>query len=166
MQSGMHLTFMKATLFLLIILCVSSSILAQKKGNYRYTCSVPKEEPKVIQDSVPSTGLPEIRTIGPIVVREWRDEVLIIKRWRRFKIEGSSVITAYGLNTDNPTIYGRYKSKGDSIILTFKKSIQHFNKLAPKQRVKVKMDKVYRYIIAEGKLETSEYCYWYNSNFQ
>ncbi len=160
MFSGMHLTCMKAT-FLLLLLFVSSTLTAQEKGCYRYTCAVPKEEPTVIEDSLPSIGLPIVR-INPAIIRaEWRDEKLVIKPFRRFKIEGSGLITTYGLNTDNPTIYGRYKKKGGTLILRCKKSIQHFNKMAPKQRVKVKMDKVYRYVIAEGKLETSEFCYWY-----
>jgi hypothetical protein len=103
-----------------------------------------------------------MRIVGPIVVRKYSGETLVIKSLGRFKIEGSNIITAYGLNTDNPTVYGRYKVKSDTLILTYKKSIQHFNKLAPKRRVKTKRDEVYRYIIREnGKLEENEYCSWF-----
>ena len=55
---------------------------------------------------------------------------------RRFTITNSREIPAYGLQTDNPTIHGSYKVKDDTLILTYRYSIQHFNKLSPKSRVK------------------------------
>lgn len=149
---------MKATV-LLFVLLLSSVSLAQKKGRYRHDCILPRDTTSTIQDSLPTNGIPEIHRVF-VVHNRWSRETLVIKWFGRFKIEGDGIITAYGLNTDNPTTYGRYRKKKDTLILTCRKSIQHFNSLAPKRRVKTKTNAVYRYIISEGKLETSEFCYW------
>ncbi|MCR9173709.1 MAG: hypothetical protein NXI10_14500 [bacterium] len=146
---------------LLGLLFASNTVHAQWKGRYTYSCVDPVQHSKVVQDTLPRREIPPVQIVGPIVVRRFSDETLIIKSCGRFKIEGSNMITAYGLNTDNPTVYGRYKIVNDSIILTYKKSIQHFNKLAPKRRVKTKRNEVYRYLLQEdGVLKENEYCFW------
>lgn len=148
-------------LFVLVIVLTSFQTFAQTKGVYRYTCAYPKPV-RTLQDSLPSTGLPILKIETPIVLNAWNDETLEIKSFRRFKINGSHIITTYGLNSDNPTVYGRYKVKEDTLVLTCKKSIQHFNKLAPKRRVKQKLEITYRFVLLnDGKLKTSEYCHWY-----
>lgn len=147
------------TIFFLLSFSTIGSVFAQDTGSYRYGCTPPIQE-QTPTDSLPTIGLPIIRTIS-FVHLEWRDQTLVIRRFGRFKIKGSNVITAYGLNSDNPTIYGRYKKKGDTLILKCRKSIQHFNKLAPNRRVKVKMTQVYTYVILEdGRLQTAECCFW------
>ncbi|GAB5416195.1 MAG: hypothetical protein Crog4KO_12210 [Crocinitomicaceae bacterium] len=151
---------MKATIFLLSFL-ISGTAFSQDRGAYRYTCSTPQPE-----KALDTSGTSIIRSVI-ITDMQWRGETLVIKRFGRFKIEGSNIITTYGLNTDNPTIYGRYKVKGDTLILKCRKSIQHFNKLAPKRSVKVKMDHAYKFTINEnGNLKTSEHCYWFRKTDQ
>ncbi len=151
---------MKA-IFLLSFLALIGTAYSQNRGAYRYTCSTLQPE-----KALDTSGTNIIRSVTVIDI-QWQGETLVIKRFGRFKIEGSNIITAYGLNTDNPSIYGRYKMKGDTLILKCRKSIQHFNKLAPKRRVKVKMDHVYKFTIDEnGNLKTSEHCYWYRRSDQ
>jgi hypothetical protein len=149
---------MNAIIFLLSLITIGSAF-AQDKGSYRYDCMPPRQAP-VPTDSLPTRRLPIINIVS-IVHYEWRDQTLVIRRFGQFKIKGSNIITAYGLNSDNPTIYGRYKKKGDTLILKCRKSIQHFNKLASNRREKVKMTQVYKYVISDdGRLQSSEYCFW------
>ena len=124
---------------------------------YRHTCAFPL--PPKTSDTVRGPA-----TIVQFHVSEmnWCASRLFLKRFGRFKILGDQTITDLGLNTDNPTIYGRFRKRGDTVFLKYRKSIQHFNKLAPKRRVKVKMHTKYQYFIREdGKLETDEFCFWY-----
>lgn len=151
---------MKATILSIFLLLVNL-VFSQEKGIYSFNC-IPTE-PEVIRlnDSVPSIGPTIVRVDPNVLVAGWYDRTLEIKSFGRFKINGSKWITAYGLNTDNPTIYGRFRVTGDTLILECKKSIQHFNKLAPKQRVKTNLSNEYRFVIKEdGKLMTSESCFW------
>lgn len=154
----MHLNSMK-TAVLFAFLLFTGTIFGQLRGSYRYRCSDPVP-PATLDTS--KTSAPQGLRIGYIPTLEWRGEKLIIKRFGRFKIEGSGTVTDLGLNRDNPTIYGRYKLRDTTLTLKCRKSIQHFYKLAEKRRVKVKMDKAYLYAIDEnGNLTTLVYCYWY-----
>lgn len=84
------------------------------------------------QDKIP------IIPIKLIEIDPFMSKTLILKWPNRFKILDFSPIPDIGFNLDNPTVYGKFKLKDDSLILRTKYSIQHFNKLAPKSRVKIK----------------------------
>ena len=106
-------------------------------------------------DSIP------ILRITSIELNGFQSHTLILKRFKRFKIIDKSVITYLGLNSDNPTIYGKFKIVGDSVIIKTKYSIQHFNKHAPKRRLKTKLAKTYKFmIINENQLEISPNYSW------
>lgn len=92
-----------------------------------------------------------ILKIEPIVINYFPGGTLFLKRYKRFMILNETPITCLGLNTDNATVFGKYKVKGDTIIFLCKYSIQHFNQLAQKRRVKIKMDTIYKYKIQENR---------------
>jgi len=148
---------MKATILFFTI--ISSGFgFAQLKGEYEYHCPPPDFVSDTITDPVREGGPV---TVQGLVINEMSGKKLILKPCGLFEIPGDRIITTYGLNTDNPTIYGKYKRSEDTLILRYKHSIQHFNKLAPKRRVKTKLNKVQRLIVQDdGKLESSENCYW------
>ncbi|MDG1331194.1 MAG: hypothetical protein P8P74_02615 [Crocinitomicaceae bacterium] len=80
-----------------------------------------------------------VRSVDPIYFQEYNSSQSLKLKWnRRFKITNDSGITDLGLNTDNPTIYGRYTIKNDTLTLKYHHTIQHFNKLAEERRVKTK----------------------------
>lgn len=86
---------------------------------------------------------------------------LILTRCNRVKIIDNSPIMDIGLNVDNPTIYGRFTLEGDTIVIRAKYSIQHFNSLTPKGRVKCKVDMVYRFkILSNGQLQVNPHYSW------
>jgi len=149
---------MRATVFLVFLWSVFVTF-GQDRGKYEHTCTAPSPR-RIVTETGEQFIFAGIHV--PIPQTLFRSHSLFIKRFGRFEIKGPGTITDDGLNTDNPTIYGRYKKRGDTLILTYKKSIQHFNKSAPKRRVKVKWDTVQRYLVLEdGKLETEISCYWY-----
>lgn len=102
-----------------------------------------------------------ILKINIVEVSNFSSKTLILKRNNRVIIMDNSPITDIGINIDNPTIYGKYKIKGDSIIIRAKYSIQHFNALAPNKRVKLKLDTVYRFkVMDDGQLQISPNFSW------
>ncbi len=105
----------------------------------------------------------EILSISAIQIPPFRyGQVLELKRWGRFEIIDYSPIPDIGLNTDNPTIYGRYHRKGDSLFLRCEKSIQHFAyPEKSKQTQKIILDKEYVfYILADGSLQCNVHWVW------
>ena len=106
------------------------------------------------------------KQLATIVFSEFYNKILIMKRCHRVKIIDKSPINDLGLNVDHPTIYGKFKIVGDSIFIHAKYSIQHFNKLAPKRRVKTKVDKTYKFkIINENQLKVSPNYLWIKNTF-
>jgi len=88
--------------------------------------------------------------INFVEISKFSFRALFLKRFGRVKITNTMGINTLGLNTDNPTVYGRFKIVNDSLIIKTKYSIQHFNHLAPKRRVKKKSDKIYRFKVLEN----------------
>lgn len=88
-------------------------------------------------------------------------EYLKMRRFKHFKIKGSTCTLDYGLNTDYPSYYGKYEISGDTLIMRCDHYIQHFNKSADKRRVKTPYKAVFRWIIQEdGTLKVYEWEYW------
>lgn len=107
------------------------------------------------QDSIP------ILSVQMVELNHFPAKVLILKRNHRMEMSDKSGITDIGLNLDNPTIYGRFHLEGDTIEIEAKYSIQHFNSLAPKRRVKRKLDTVYRFaVLPDGRLQVSPNYAW------
>lgn len=132
--------------------------MTQVRGEYIHQCKYPDTSTDTVQ-LFPERGGPELPEI--VIRTSFWDQNLILKPFGRFKIPGAKVLTTLGLNTDTPTLYGTHKRVKDTLILRYKYSIQHFNKLAPKRRIKTKLSRTDRFIIREdGRLETSLNCFW------
>jgi len=81
----------------------------------------------------------KLEQLNVIVFQPFKyEQILILKRFNRFKIIDKSGITCIGLNIDNPTIYGNYKRSTEFVILKYKKSKQHFAKYKDMPKTEVK----------------------------
>ena len=161
-----HHKYMRYKFLLVIVLMtvVHNSIY----GQVEKLSLIGEYEPQKTKDAVASTdtggmqgdSIPILR-MKVIELNEFQAKTLIMKRFKRIKIIDKSPITCLGLNIDNPTVYGKFIIVGDSIIIRAKYSIQHFNKLAPKRRVKTKLAKTFKFkIINENQLEISPNYSW------
>lgn len=122
----------------------------------RTTRTVTSTDTVAIQDD----SIPIIR-LTAVEVNNFTSRILILKRCKKIRIIDPSPITDWGLNTDNPIIFGTFKIVGDSIIIKAKYSIQHFNKLSPKRRVKTKLEKTYTFaIISQNEIMISTNYSW------
>ena len=119
-----------------------------------------KYEPQKTNDQIPSIDTVEIQdgslhiiSVTAFGINEFPSRTLILKRFKRIKIIDNSPITTYGYNIDNPTLYGKFKIVGDSIVIEVKYSIQHFSSSGPNKRIKTKLDRTYTFkIIDENQL--------------
>lgn len=132
-------------------------------GKYK-ACSVP-----INRDSIDSVrNLYPVRRVYPVFFIEFKPSQTLYLKWNgRFKITDNGPIPAIGLNTDHPTIYGRYSIKNDTLILKYRYTIQHFNKLAEKRRVKHKFKQknrpapIKRFARKKkNEFKISQYHYW------
>lgn len=155
-------------LFFTVLFISVGSVSAQNQKNRvcgEYSvCNVTPPAPK--PDTIDTYG--PVRIVQPIVLSEFRGAYTLKLKWnKRFTITNAGPITTYGLNTDHPIIHGTYKMKNDTLILIYRYNIQHFNKLAPKSRVKGKYKQrnrpqpVKRYARMEsGQFKISKYRFW------
>ena len=121
--------------FIFFPLC--GNVSAQNKrgsvcGNYSVLHVI---QPIQTPDTLESIGWP-VRVYPVVFIEFDGSHTLKLKMNRRFKLTSFRAIKDYGLNKDNPTIYGTYKVKNDTLILEYHYMIQHFNNLAPKSREK------------------------------
>lgn len=113
-------------------------------------------------DTTWTDTIPSIRISVVDLPRFLHSQNLILKRGGRFKIIDHSNIPTIGFNLDNPTIYGKYKRVRDTLILTYKKSIQHFSTSGPgPKKVKKKLNGSFKFKIADsGQLKISSKYSW------
>lgn len=149
----------------LLVIALMTVVHHSIYGQVEKLCLIGEYELQKTTDAVASTDTVGMQDdsipILNITVIELQAQTLILKRFKRIKIIDKSPITTLGLNIDNPTVYGKFKIVGDSIIIQAKYSIQHFNKLAPRRRVKTKLVRTFKFkIINENELEISPNYSW------
>ena len=153
--------------FCLILIQSAIGQIGRRSLIGEYCCvKVTKEFPSIDTMKI-HVNVNQEQQLTTIMYSEFYNKILKLKWFHRVKIIDKSGITCLGLNIDNPTVYGKFKIVGDSIFIHAKYSIQHFNKLAPKKRVKTKMDKTYVFeIINEHQLMVSPNYSWIENTFQ